>query len=323
MAADSVAVADQPTVGRPADGRDVAVTLVTVIMVVVVGLTFAFGFGNVWQLGLRLGVPIWVAPLVAPAVDLSVVGLLLGTRHLALQGAPAELLGPARRLLVFSSVVTLALNIAEPVIAGDYGKAAFDAVGPALLIGWSEVGPGLLRAMRHPATFHPEAQDATIRPSVPQPAEIGRAAVSTAVSAPAGGESPRAEVGAVPAQRGPDRPGIVVLDGSLLDRARREDARYWEQHRRPISSDELRKRLKVGSKKARALVTQLRIEAHRVLEEHAPNAEVSEADTAATVSEADGGAADGLLAVVGPDDVDMVDLGPAEPAGTGALAAVG
>ncbi|WP_216217772.1 hypothetical protein [Amycolatopsis aidingensis] len=28
------------------------------------------------------GVPIWVAPLVAPAVDLSILGLLLGTRHL-------------------------------------------------------------------------------------------------------------------------------------------------------------------------------------------------------------------------------------------------
>ncbi|MCK9922485.1 hypothetical protein MXD61_11440 [Frankia sp. AgPm24] len=49
----------------------------------------------------------------------------------------------------------------------------------------------------------------------------------------------------------------MVLDGSLLERARREDARYWAEHRRPISSDELRKRLKVGSKRARALVTQL------------------------------------------------------------------
>jgi len=50
------------------------------------------------------------------------------------QGAPPELLRPARRLLVFSSVVTLALNIAEPVIAGDYGKAAFDAVGSLRLV---------------------------------------------------------------------------------------------------------------------------------------------------------------------------------------------
>lgn len=40
---------------------------VTVVMAAVVGLTFLFGFGNVLNLALRLGVPGWVAPLVAPA----------------------------------------------------------------------------------------------------------------------------------------------------------------------------------------------------------------------------------------------------------------
>jgi hypothetical protein len=111
-------------------------------MVVVVGLAFLFGFGNVWLLALRLGVAPWVAPLVAPAVDLSVVGLLLGTRYLVLHGGRPEQLRPARRLLVFSSVMTLALNVADPLIAGLWGRAAFDAVGPLLLIGWGEVGPG-------------------------------------------------------------------------------------------------------------------------------------------------------------------------------------
>src|SRR4051794_9521743 len=113
---------------------------VTVIMAAVVGLTFLFGFGNVWTLALRLGVPPWVAPLVAPAVDLSVIGLLLGTRYLALQGARREQLRPARRLLVFSSLMTLALNVTDPLISGQVGKAAFDPVGPLLLIGWAEVG---------------------------------------------------------------------------------------------------------------------------------------------------------------------------------------
>jgi len=177
--------------------------------------------------------------------------------------------------------------------------------------------------MRHPATFHAVVQDAAISQAVPQPAETGGAAVPTAVSAPSGGVSSRVEVVAVPAQRAPDRPSAVVLDGSLLERARREDARYWEEHRRPISSDELRKRLKVGSKRARALVTQLRTEAHRVLEEHAPTAGLPAVGTAALASDVDDGAADGLLAAVGPDEVDMVDLGPVEPAGTGVLAAVG
>ena len=79
--------------------------LVRVMIGIVVGLTFAFGFGNSWALGLRLGVPVFVAPLVAPAVDLSVVGLLLSTRHLAMHGGPAEVQRPARRLLLFASVI--------------------------------------------------------------------------------------------------------------------------------------------------------------------------------------------------------------------------
>ncbi|ONH32530.1 hypothetical protein BL254_21420 [Protofrankia sp. BMG5.30] len=40
----------------------------------VVALSFLFAFGNVWALGIRLGVSAYVAPLVAPAVDLSVIG---------------------------------------------------------------------------------------------------------------------------------------------------------------------------------------------------------------------------------------------------------
>lgn len=89
------------------------VRTITVIMGTVVGLTFLFGFGNVLNLALRLGVPVWVAPLVAPAVDLSILDLLLGARHLALAGASVDVLRPARRLLIFASVVTLALNVAD------------------------------------------------------------------------------------------------------------------------------------------------------------------------------------------------------------------
>lgn len=46
MAAGGTAGVDGPVVVPSAAGRDAAVTLVTVIMVVVVGLTFAFGFEN-------------------------------------------------------------------------------------------------------------------------------------------------------------------------------------------------------------------------------------------------------------------------------------
>jgi len=118
-------------------GPGTPVRLVAMIVGVVVGLTFLFAFGNVATLGIRLGVSTYVAFLVAPAVDLSVVALLVGTRHLILHGGPAGAVRSARRLLIFASMVTLALNVAEPLIAGDYGKAAFDAVGPLLLIGFS------------------------------------------------------------------------------------------------------------------------------------------------------------------------------------------
>lgn len=45
------------------------------------------------------------------AVDLSVLGLLLTTSRLALRGASVEVLQPLRRLTLFVSVITLALNV--------------------------------------------------------------------------------------------------------------------------------------------------------------------------------------------------------------------
>ena len=49
---------------------------VTVVMAVIAALAFVFSFGNVWALALRLGVPRPIAPLIAPMVDLSVVGAI-------------------------------------------------------------------------------------------------------------------------------------------------------------------------------------------------------------------------------------------------------
>jgi hypothetical protein len=64
------------------------------------GLSFAFRFGNGWSLGLWLDVPGWIAPLVAPAVDLSVVALLAALQYLRANGVKGRLVGP-RLLLVF------------------------------------------------------------------------------------------------------------------------------------------------------------------------------------------------------------------------------
>ncbi|RSM77827.1 hypothetical protein DMH04_34415 [Kibdelosporangium aridum] len=223
------------------------------IIGVVVGLTFLFGFGNVLNLALRLGVPVWVAPLVAPAVDLSILGLLLGSRHLALAGASPNQLRPARRLLLFASVVTWALNVADPMVAGEYGKAAFDAVGPLLLIGWAEVGPDLLRALSS------TCQANTVAPDEVGPDEIVSATAKEQMADEASAPSATG-AGSDAAQVRKQREMTIstVDDDDLLERAREEDARHWEAHRRPISADTLRRKLRIGAGRSRLLVAKIR-----------------------------------------------------------------
>lgn len=227
--------------------REAVVRSVTVIMGTVIALTFLFGFGNVLSLGLRLGVPAYVAPLVAPAVDLSVLGLLVGTRHLALHGASREQLRPAQRLLMFASAVTLALNVAEPICAGQIGKAAFDAVGPLLLIGWAEVGPGLLKAIRE-VHGHGQAEmepDAGTDEALHSEEAASRTAVNNAAGQGGGNTSPATWVGA-------------EHDDPLVVEACRLDTQHWDKHQRPISAETLRRELRVGSRRARALARVVR-----------------------------------------------------------------
>jgi hypothetical protein len=134
---------------------------------------------------------------------------------------------PARRLLLASSLVTLALNVAEPLIIGEVEKALFDAVGPLLLIGWAEVGPTLLHALA----------------SVPATGSPGVVA-QTADSVSASG----------------DRPEAVDVADELLERTRHEDRRHRQLYQRPVSAESLRKTLGVGAERSRALVKLVRAE---------------------------------------------------------------
>ncbi|UIJ59137.1 hypothetical protein LWP59_34620 [Amycolatopsis acidiphila] len=220
-------------------------------MGIVVSLTFLFGFGNVLNLALRLGVPAWIAPLVAPAVDLSILGLLLGIRQLALTGATPAQLQPARRLLIFASAVTLALNVADPLVAGEYGKAAFDAVGAVLLIGWAEVGPDLLRTLTVASRPNGTASDDAKRMDAQladAPTAVGQTTDSSrAATKPEGGSGGQNNLAA-----------SAIVDADLLERAREADARHWDEHRRPISADTLRRTLRIGTARSRLLVTAIR-----------------------------------------------------------------
>jgi hypothetical protein len=154
-------------------------------------------------------------------------------------------------------MVTLALNIAEPLIAGRYGKAAFDAVGPLLLIGWAEVGPGLLYAM--------QSATADRRPVEPLAADGSGSVVQRGRSVPV----PEDE----PVQDGPSVAGSLSRAAArearrqdLLHRARAEDVLHWQHYQRPISAETLRKRLRVGADTARALVAQVRSDTRLTLD---------------------------------------------------------
>lgn len=239
-------------VSRDLPGEVFTRRVITVVLAAITALTFAFGFGNVWALGRSLGVPPFVAPLVGPAVDLSVAGLLIGIRHLSMAGIPRDQLRPARVLLTACGAATLALNIAGPLAADAYGRAAFDSVGPGLLIGWAETGPGMLRLLyarpRNPGQVVPGSQ---------------------AQPAPTGGKLPAAPApslnGPGPEPSGPTRPGgsqagragAASLD-ELLSEARRIDQEHRLRHHRPVSAETLRKQMRIGSMRARALVQRVR-----------------------------------------------------------------
>ncbi|WJD97689.1 DUF2637 domain-containing protein [Streptomyces antimycoticus] len=208
---------------------------VTVIMGIIAALAFVFSFGNVWALALRLGVPGPIAPLIAPMVDLSVVGLLVALRYLSLRGVPAEQIKGATRLMHVSGLLTLALNVAEPIVAGHYGRAAVDAVAPLLLLGWGAVGPQLLRH------FH------TVAHTTPAPA---------ASAAPVE-KAPALEPVSPPTVPKPETSPVVTVPVPLLNAARTIADTYRAEHGEPISPAQLRTRLGVALPLATAAHSQL------------------------------------------------------------------
>jgi hypothetical protein len=226
-----------PAISAELAGEVFTRRVITVVLAAITALTFAFGFGNVWALGRSLGVPPFVAPLVGPAVDLSVAGLLIGIRHLSLAGAPREQLRPARILLTACGAATLALNIAGPVTAGAYGRAAFDSVGPGLLIGWAETGPGMLRFLY-------------ARTGNPNPALPGSKARSPASEEPPAAPAPPlnssgSQAGG-PSRLGSSKAGLAGL-AELLAEARRIDQAHRLRYHRPVSAETLRKQMRMGA----------------------------------------------------------------------------
>jgi hypothetical protein len=151
----------------PLPGEVMTRRAVTVITAAIVVMSFAFSLGNVTRLCLSLGITVWIAWLVAPAVDLSVIGLLIGIRFLSLHGYTDSQLARPRRMLRFCGVLTLALNTSGALCRQEFGTALVDAVGPVLLIGWSEVGPWLLRQIYTVCSPEPAQPQASPEPGPP------------------------------------------------------------------------------------------------------------------------------------------------------------
>ncbi|MFE9310346.1 DUF2637 domain-containing protein [Streptomyces sp. NPDC007920] len=216
---------------------------ITAVMIVIAALAFVFSFGNVWSLALRLGVPAPIAPLIAPMVDLSVVGLLVAQRYLSLRGLPAEQMRAATRLMHFSGLLTLALNVAEPIVAGHYGRAAVDAVAPLLLLGWGAVGPQLLRA------FHTAARPAA---PVSLPNDIESAAKTAPTPAPAAAPKPALAPVAPLTTPAPASPAVKVPEPLLIE-ARSIATSHHAEHGERITAAQLKTRLGIGLPMATAL----------------------------------------------------------------------
>jgi hypothetical protein len=199
---------------------------VTAVVCVISGLAFTTSFGNGWKLAVQLGVPHWIAPLITPAVDLSVVALIVSIQYIRAQGMTVRLLS-ARLLLLFCGVTTLVINVGLAVAERRYGRAAFDAIAPLLLIFWGEVGPGLLALLHRDAAGQDELGDEL---SVVPKLQKG----------------PRT----VPVESGPS--AELVARARALDTARRNEAG------RPISRDRLRAALGVSNALAGELVRVVR-----------------------------------------------------------------
>jgi hypothetical protein len=132
---------------------------------------------------------------------------------LSLHGYTDAQLSKLRHMLRFCGVLMLGLNTSGALGHRMFGTALVDAVGPALLIGWSEVGPWMLRQ----------------RFAVCSP---------TAVTQP----ELRPATGLFP-----------TLSGDLLARARELDAMHRAATGRPISRDTLRDQVRIGRDRANDL----------------------------------------------------------------------
>ncbi|MEU6467611.1 DUF2637 domain-containing protein [Streptomyces sp. NPDC046976] len=237
---------------------------VTVVMAVIATLAFVFSFGNVWALALRLGVPHPIAPLIAPMVDLSVVGLLVALRFLALHGVAKAELKAGTRLLHLCGLLTLALNTAEPLLTGRYGRACLDTVAPLLLLGWGHVGPAFLaqfHTLTHPTTHLEDTPTAISEPvpdeaPAPEPSTPAPTVATSSAEEPQPATSPVTVLPVAVSKTTRSASG-PALPAALLDAARRIADTHRAEHGTPITATHLGTRMGIALPVATAALAQL------------------------------------------------------------------
>jgi hypothetical protein len=153
-------------------------------------LVFFFSFGNVGAFGESLGVEHRIAYLTGPAVDLAVVVLVVASSYLAMRETERGL-WPLHLAAFTCGMIMISLNTEGAVYAHHWRLAAFDSVGPVMLIGWGSLAPWLWRNLtevRRAATGRGAGRQRT---SVSAPA-TATASGNGAATSPASSAAPAA-----------------------------------------------------------------------------------------------------------------------------------
>lgn len=200
----AIPAADDNSTAKPDAVERVVYAIVLSVMAIVPLLAFLFSFGNVGDLGVHLGIDKRIAYLTGPGVDLTATGMIVAATWLSYRGRTERELLRVHVLSVICALMMFGLNCGPAIYIRHYQLAAFNAVGPFLLMAMGFVGPWLLRqlaearqafvgsgtgspetAPARPAAAAPEAAPAVIAPAPADPATSPAALPAVEPAAPA------------------------------------------------------------------------------------------------------------------------------------------
>jgi hypothetical protein len=139
---------DSPGVGKKPDTVErVVYAIVLSVMAIVPLLAFLFSFGNVGDLGVHLGIDRRIAYLTGPGVDLTATGMIVAATWLSYRGRTERELLRVHVLSVICALMMFGLNCGPAIYIRRFQLAAFNGVGPFLLMAMGFVGPLLLRQL--------------------------------------------------------------------------------------------------------------------------------------------------------------------------------